>query len=146
VATAYSVTEKLVPMYYQPDKKKAKFDNFNFFALQLRIWIEMAFGMMQKKWGILWRPLVVPLEKIKYIVEVIARLHNYCIDKRLLETGGTVDPVVEANITGCGMFEEASEQLAQYEALRENLPSFSGNREQMVQYTVNLGLERSRLK
>jgi DDE superfamily endonuclease len=139
-----AATEKLVPMYYGPDKKNAKFHNF--FALQLRIWIEMAFGMMQKKWGILWRPLVVPLEKIKYIVEVIARLHNYCIDERLLETGGTVDLVVEANITGHGTFEEALEQLAQYKAILENLPSFSGNREQMVQRIVNLGLEHSHLQ
>jgi hypothetical protein len=50
--------------------------------------IEMAFGMMQKKWGILWRPLVVPFKKIKYIVEVIGCLHNYCIKERLLESGG----------------------------------------------------------
>jgi DDE superfamily endonuclease len=62
---AYTATEHLVPMYYGADKHNPKYDNFNFYASQLRIRIEMAFGMMTKKWGILWRPLIVQLEKIK---------------------------------------------------------------------------------
>jgi hypothetical protein len=51
---AYSPTKSLVPMFYSLDKQRARFDNFNFYALQLRIQIEMAFSMMQRKWGILW--------------------------------------------------------------------------------------------
>jgi hypothetical protein len=102
----------------------------------------MAFGMMQCKWGILWRPLIVPLGKIKYIVEVIARLHNFCIDERILETeGGNVDLVVEANVTGRGTFEDSSEALAEYEAIFEDLPGYySGNREQMVRRIEQLRL------
>jgi DDE superfamily endonuclease len=42
---AYTATEHLIPMFYGP-----RYDNFNFYASQLRIRIEMAFGMMQKKW------------------------------------------------------------------------------------------------
>jgi hypothetical protein len=54
--------------------------------------------MMQKKWGTLWHPLLVPLEKTKYMVEVIARLHNYCINERLLieADNHNLDPVLEA--------------------------------------------------
>jgi DDE superfamily endonuclease len=76
---AYTATEHLVPMFYGADKQRPRYDNFNFYASQLRICIEMAFGMMQKKWGILWCPLHIPLDKTKYVVKVIGRLHNFCI-------------------------------------------------------------------
>jgi hypothetical protein len=48
---AYTATEHLVRMFTVngADKQKAWLDNFNFFDSQLRIRIEMAFGMMQKK-------------------------------------------------------------------------------------------------
>jgi hypothetical protein len=73
---------------------------------------------------------------------VIAHLHNYCINERILETGGAIDPVVDANITGHGTFEEASQQLAEYEAVLEDILSFSGNREHVVKRIEQLGLEK----
>jgi DDE superfamily endonuclease len=69
---AYNATEHLIPLYSGADKLKAQYGHFNFFGLQLRIRIKMAFGMMSKKWGILWRPLVVGMHHIKYIVEAVA--------------------------------------------------------------------------
>jgi DDE superfamily endonuclease len=39
----YTATEHLVPMHYGTDKHNSRYDNFNFFASQLCIWIEMAF-------------------------------------------------------------------------------------------------------
>jgi hypothetical protein len=71
---------------------------------------------------------------------MIAHLHNYCINERILETGGAIDPFVEAN-TGRGTFEEASQQLAEYEAVLQDIPGFSGNREHMVKHIEQLGLE-----
>jgi DDE superfamily endonuclease len=50
---AYTPTEHMVPIYQGVDKLNAKYDNFNFYASQLRIRVEMAFGIMQSKWGIL---------------------------------------------------------------------------------------------
>jgi hypothetical protein len=44
----YTVTESLFPMFYGLDRQNARYDNFNFYASQLHIRIEMAFGMMQK--------------------------------------------------------------------------------------------------
>ena len=41
---------------------------FNFFASQLRIRIEMAFRLMVKKWGILARPLTIKLNKVKALM------------------------------------------------------------------------------
>jgi hypothetical protein len=61
----------------------------------------------------------VPLDKTKYIVEVIACLNNFCINERLLEAGEEIDPVIEANITGHRTFEESAAMLAEYEAVLE---------------------------
>jgi hypothetical protein len=68
----YTANENLVPLFYGADKLKKQYDNFNFFRSQLRIRIEMAFGLMTRKWGIYWRPLTVGLPNLKYIVEVVA--------------------------------------------------------------------------
>jgi hypothetical protein len=43
----------------------------------------MAFGMMQSKWGILQRPLGCTLANMLWMVQAIARLHNFCINERL---------------------------------------------------------------
>jgi hypothetical protein len=63
------------------------YDNFNFLASPLRIRVEMAFGMMQAKWGILQRPLQCKMVNAKDTAQAIARLHNFVIDERLLQRG-----------------------------------------------------------
>ena len=80
---AYTPTEHLVPIFRGEHALLPKNDNFNFFASQLRIRIEMAFGLMVKKWGILSRPLTIKLKNIKRLVIAIAKLHNFCINERL---------------------------------------------------------------
>jgi DDE superfamily endonuclease len=141
---AYTASERLIPMNYGADKLKPKFDNFNIYGSQLRIRIEMAFGMMTHKWGMYWRPLLVGLDKIKCIVEVVARLHNFCVNERILEVGedgGTsVDPVVEANVSGREIFLDTAETLAKYEALAKVLPGVSSNHHDMTKRIKNLGL------
>ena len=54
---AYQATKHMVSVYHGVDRTRVQNDNFNFFASQLRIRIEMAFGLMQMKWGILQRPV-----------------------------------------------------------------------------------------
>jgi hypothetical protein len=83
---AYQPTEHMVPVYQGAEKLVPKYDNFNFFASQCRIRIEMAFGMMQAKWGILQRPLGCSINNMLWLVQAIARLHNYCINERLAES------------------------------------------------------------
>ena len=83
---AYTPTEHLVPIFRGEHALSIKNDNFNFFASQLRIRIEMAFGLMVKKWGILSRPLTIKLKNVKRLVVSIAKLHNFCIDERLAST------------------------------------------------------------
>jgi DDE superfamily endonuclease len=80
---AYTPSEHLVPIFRGENARTARNDNFNFFASQLRIRIEMAFGLMVRKWGLLSRPLEIKVCNIKRLMVAIGRLHNFCIDKRL---------------------------------------------------------------
>lgn len=59
-----------------PDK-----DAFNYYQSSARIEIECAFGLLCRRWGILWRPL--PSERLARTTRIItacAKLHNWCID------------------------------------------------------------------
>jgi hypothetical protein len=92
---AYTPTEHLVPIFRGDQAKYHQNDNFNFFASQLCIRIEMAFGLMVKKWGVIGRPLSVKLANVKHIVLAIARVHNFCIDERLfLQKSAATNQVV----------------------------------------------------
>ena len=54
---AYKASEKIVPLFYGVDALVQENNNFNFYRSQCHIRIEMAFGMMSQKWGILKYPL-----------------------------------------------------------------------------------------
>ena len=60
------------------DPNRAAEDNYNFFHLQLRIWVECAFGMLVQRWGILRMamPRNVSISKVVCIC-----LHGDCIGK-----------------------------------------------------------------
>ena len=58
-----------------PDK-----DAFDFFLSQLRIRIEMAFGLMTNKWQILQKEMITTLSTSAKVLEACARLHNFVID------------------------------------------------------------------
>lgn len=83
---AYIASEHLVPCYMGVDKTFAKYDNFNYYASQCRIRVEMAFGMMQMKWGILQRSTGCTIANTRWLAQAVARLHNFCIDERLDES------------------------------------------------------------
>ena len=77
---AYTPTEHLT-LIYGSDYEKTRYENYNFYAIQLWIQIEMSFGLMVKKWGILSRPLTIKMQKVKLLICCIGCLHNYCIDE-----------------------------------------------------------------
>ena len=83
---AYQPTEHMIPVFGGDLALLKDNDNFNYYASQVRIRIEMAFGLMTRKWGILQRPLSSSLFSMKHLVCCIARLHNFCIDERLRMT------------------------------------------------------------
>ena len=53
VDCAYTPMEKLLPIYRSEQVARERYDNYNFYASQLCIHIEMAFGLMVKRWSIL---------------------------------------------------------------------------------------------
>ena len=81
---AYEPSEHMVPVYQGLDKLSPKYNNFNFYASQCRIRVEMAFGLMTSKWGILQRPSGVSLYNVKWMIQAIGRLHNFIINERLM--------------------------------------------------------------
>ena len=57
---------------------------FNNILSSQKITIERAFGILVRRWGILWRPITYRLDKIATIARVCAMLHNICVDRWLL--------------------------------------------------------------
>lgn len=75
---------------YAGNKLPADKDAFNFFQSSYRIEIECAFGLLCRRWGVLWRPLSgASLPRATQVIVACCKLHNFCIDK-----GDNVGPPV----------------------------------------------------
>ena len=140
---AYKPSEHCCPIYGNVDCLCESYDTYNFFASQLRIRIEMSFGMMLQKWGILAKPLRIKPKNIKLLLNAIARLHNFCIKERLRER----QPAVARNMNyDQALGREAQidrAQAANFEQFINDNDGYSMNRERMVNriYTT-LGFQR----
>ncbi len=77
---AYSVSEKMLVPFTGSQRNNANNDAYNFCLSQLRIRIEMAFGLMSNKWRILRTPLQTSLKTSARILECCSKLHNFCIN------------------------------------------------------------------
>ena len=89
---AYVCSEHLLTPFSGNEKFESRKDSFNFYISQLRIRIEMAFGMMANKFQILKRPVSIGVESIGKLILTIGKLHNFCIDERLAMTPETAVP------------------------------------------------------
>jgi DDE superfamily endonuclease len=87
----YTAFESLATIYNAYYARWPVYDNFNFFASQLRIRVEMAFGLMTQKWAILQNPIKVSPFSVWRLMVAIARLHNFCINQRESAYVGGVD-------------------------------------------------------
>lgn len=77
---AYICTETVIVPYpgvnlYITDPSK---ESFNFWHSQIRITIERCFGILVRRWGILWSPLEFSLDNIFAVIHACCRLHNFC--------------------------------------------------------------------
>jgi len=59
---------------------------YNFYLSQMRIRIEMSFGLLTTKWKILRKTMNYSNEKNAQIIRVCAKLHNYCIRMKKLSS------------------------------------------------------------
>ena len=80
---AYTLAEKLLPIYRSEQVARERYDNYNYYTSQLHICIEMAFGFMVKRWSILQRPITIANRNIEHLICSIGVLHNYCINEQL---------------------------------------------------------------
>ena len=56
-------------------------DSFNYWLSAARIHIEQAFGILKMRWGILWKPLGLSLEKVSLVVSCCMKLHNFILER-----------------------------------------------------------------
>ena len=81
--SAYAIRSYLLTPYDNaaPGSKQ---DSFNFFLSSKRIYSECAFGEIDRRWGIFWKPLEGSLFNHRYTIDAALRLHNYIVDEREL--------------------------------------------------------------
>ena len=58
----------------------AALDDYDFVQSSSRMPIECAFGILVRRWGVLWRPLLCRFDRRAALVGALIRLHNVCID------------------------------------------------------------------
>jgi len=77
---AYVASDRFLTIFHGAHRADINNDNWNYFASQLRIRIEMAFRLMVTRWRILRAPLQMSLPHATATLNAISRLHNYTID------------------------------------------------------------------
>jgi DDE superfamily endonuclease len=96
---AYVCSEHLLTPFSGESRKDPNKDTFNFYVSQLRIRIEMAFGLLTTKWRILRSPLQVKVDNVGTIFLAITRLHNYCINERVYDKSEIINIVNNTTTT-----------------------------------------------
>ena len=138
---AYPTTNKLVAVVGGPDALTPRYDNFNYFLSQLRIRIEMAFGLMVKKWGILQRPIDIAPANWGWLIGAIGKLHNFCINERLSKNPNSSFRQDEVELDAMTQAIRVLAAEAEYEDMGLAV-GFSECREEMVNNIQRMGLTR----
>jgi hypothetical protein len=79
--SAYALRSYLLTPYDDASKGSEE-DSFNFFLSSKRIYVECAFGEIDRRWGIFWKPLEGSLYNHKYTIDSALRLHNFIVEHR----------------------------------------------------------------
>eukprot|EP00644_Phytophthora_capsici_P019534 jgi/Phyca11/133642/e_gw1.610.1.1 len=85
---AYMLSAHLLVPFTKPEIKTVDHSAYNFYISQLRIRIEMSFGLLVNKWQIFQRPLTVDFVHTGLVIKTAMQLHNYCIDDRINSNRG----------------------------------------------------------
>ena len=88
----------LGPSMITPSNNDPLLDDYDFYQSSNRMAIECAFGILHQRWGVLWRPLCCAFLRRAPLITALMRLHNFCIDKRLVAEGDMPDvqqPIAE---------------------------------------------------
>ena len=93
---AYPLDDSLQIPFSGSQKKNSYNRAFCFYLSQLRIRVEMAFGLLTVKWRIFRTNLMGSLELRLRIIRVAMKLHNYVINADRLGLGDSFEPELEA--------------------------------------------------
>ena len=77
---AYPSGESLIVPVAGAAKDTAE-DSFNYFHSAYRCTIERAFGVLVRRWGVLWRALPYSMPMNTAIIRTCVRLHNLCAER-----------------------------------------------------------------
>lgn len=77
---AYVGKEHIATPFHGTTKGGTMEDNYQYYQALTRQPIERAFGMIERRWGILWRRIEVPLRHVPVIVYTLFSLHNICME------------------------------------------------------------------
>ena len=123
---------------------KERYDNFNFYASQLHIHIEMAFAVMVKRWGLLQTPITISICNIKHLICSIGVLHNFCINEQIIHHSG-IDIFCPRNTNFSPeetVLHTATAELDGANLVYEFAMAHSNNRERLVQELKTYGYTR----
>ena len=73
------------PSMITPSNNDPALDDFDFYQSSNRMAIECAFGILIRRWGVLWRKLRQRFDRRAPLIGALMRLHNFCIDERLID-------------------------------------------------------------
>jgi hypothetical protein len=79
--SAYSIRSYLLTPFDNAQPQSIE-DNFNYFLSSNRIYVECAFGEIDRRWGIFWKPLEGALVHHQYTIDSALRLHNFIVNYR----------------------------------------------------------------
>ena len=79
--SAYALRSYLLTPYDNASPH-SKEDAFNFYLSSNRIYVECAFGEIDRRWGIFWKPLQTSLTNHRYVIDAGLRLHNFIVEFR----------------------------------------------------------------
>ncbi|RLN46981.1 hypothetical protein BBJ28_00010038 [Nothophytophthora sp. Chile5] len=88
---AYPLSDSLLVPFTKLELKNKAHSDYNFYLSQLRIRIEMAFGLLVNKWQIFKRPLVVDFVNGRKVIKACMKLHNFCINEQLKDKDVSID-------------------------------------------------------
>ena len=140
---AYTLSENLLTPFTGVNRGDVNRDAYNFFLSQVRIRIEMAFGRLTRKWGILRNRLYGSQATCARVLLTCATLHNYCIDQQAESSSGEDDASsssLSSADSGDFVIRSAPEGLAylptvdeEEELLDGNTPGYSHSQESILQ-------------
>ncbi len=91
---AYPLSTRILIPFSGAEYNDEANQTYNFYLSQMRIHIEMSFGLLTSKWRILQKTMNYSNEKNSQIIRVCVKLHNFCIRLRKPDDDFGIDQFV----------------------------------------------------